>query len=266
MQLQIDKAAMAIMGGRYKEAEEIYLNLIENNYTENGWIGLGITKLYQIDNGVALNEVKYSFDKAKSLSNNIDDIDKQIILYATSVLISYFNFYKEKIESLQSEKIKTALGVGLATLSAFSGANSKKGYGQIMGVIGTTAGVGVALDSISAISNNKEMQKYLHFKIEEISSFVKYNVNNYLIEYEEFVNLYTTSFTDILQLKENIKTSEKNTVFLILLYTPFTGILMLHRAYLKLPYKKRWIFGLGIFKWAFHDMFNPKKIVQNSNN
>ena len=78
MQLQIDKAAMAIMGGRYKEAEGIYLNLIENNYTENGWIGLGISKLYQIDNGVALNEVKeWQFSEMRPEDAKIKELSYQ---------------------------------------------------------------------------------------------------------------------------------------------------------------------------------------------
>jgi hypothetical protein len=48
---QLDFATLALKGKRYQEAENIYMQLANNNNSCEAWLGIGVCKLYQLTEG-----------------------------------------------------------------------------------------------------------------------------------------------------------------------------------------------------------------------
>jgi hypothetical protein len=200
--VQLDLATMALKGRRYSEAESIYTSVAVANNSPEAWVGIGICKLYQLANGRTMDEVIFCFYKAKVIDSSLtSDINNQLIFNCQILLDAYFSAFLNIIENYQLQKKAAKAGALLAGISFIAGMNSKSAFGTIASLAGTSAGVGVAVDSFSKMKNLDEIKRFILLKCDEINIAVSANTDNSSIEYKNYV-----SFVDNLIQNINEKT------------------------------------------------------------
>ncbi len=185
--VQLDFATMALKGQRYDEAEKIYMNLAMQGQSAEAWIGLGITKLYQLANGRTVDEAAFCFQKAHSIdADKKNDIDDQFMYHSQIVIQAYAKVVEAAVTKYAAEQKKAGWAIALTAASAVIGSRSSSAYGTIASLGATGAGVGVAVDAFSNMSDLKQVVSVVLQKSDEVRSGVVKNVDTSRQEYLAF--------------------------------------------------------------------------------
>lgn len=190
---QMDFATLALKGKRYQEAENIYMQLITSNNSSEAWLGFGLCKLYQLSEGKTIDEVVFCIDKAKAISPQlVNELDDQLMTHTVIVLQTYAKLVEEAAVKHAASKKAAQAGALIAGVSLIAGANSNRAFGTIASLAGTGAGVGVAVNSLNAMTDYKELVRTILNKCNEALIGVSQVVDKNRPEYLNFESSVTT--------------------------------------------------------------------------
>ncbi len=237
----LNKAVLSLKGKRYLEAEQMYESLLETDFSQEGWIGMGTTKLYQLADGRTVDEAVFCFTKAKETKGKSkDEIDKLFIKNCTIVVDAFLEFLLKSFDAMDKQRNKAILGTVLAGVSMLRGGRDSSVGLQINSTIGMAVGAGVAVDGFSKINDIKEIQLVISKYLDELRDNVIETTNNELSEQKEFLDKVKNYIIIILNRKnqyDNKFSGVKNFVFgskefwIIFLIGQFGGHKFLEKDY-----------------------------------
>ena len=176
-------AIIAIKGGRFTEAENLFNQDLKTTPSINSYFGLGICKLNMLlDVNRSIEEVVYCFEKALSLAD--DDKKSEFKTsaddYLKIVLTQYSSIYKQLEEQKKKETQAAALGAVLTIGSAMVGSSrNSNGFTQVASLVTAGAGVGVVVDGLTKLGQIPKMQSFIIETGEKlISQFVKLGISD----------------------------------------------------------------------------------------
>ena len=186
-----DEGIMALKSGRHDEAEKAFLVFAKRNpKSTDAWSGLAICKLYQLANGRTMEEVMFAFARAKQVQpNRTSDVDRLVIEHASQVVHAYYTVLSQSVAAAKSAQNKAALGGLMAIASVVTGMNSDNTFVQLASLGAGGAGVGIALNGFSTISDIKVLQTTVLGLIFSIQNSVDDFVDKGLPEYGNFKKL-----------------------------------------------------------------------------
>ncbi len=232
--MENELAILAIKGGRYSEAEQMYNNEITTNPTPMSYFGLGLCKINMIlDTGRTTDEAFYCFNKYISLSepNNRKIIENDIIAVSVRTLEQLQNLMKE----LEKEKKKKAnqiiLGAALTVGAAVIGSNSNSnGFTQLGSLAVAGSGVGLSMKGVSDIGSIPEIQNMVNKIVFDIKNYLK----DIILIQKDFL-IETLDRIEQKELRENLavltEKKKKNKWLTTLLLSIFLGPYGIHRFY-----------------------------------
>lgn len=210
---QLDFATLALKGKRYEEAENIYMNLASNNNSSEAWLGIGVCKLYQLTEGKTMDEVIFCFNKANGISPELkSEIDSQLIMHTMIVMKTYAQIIEAAAVKHQAAKKTVQTGALLAGLSVVAGMNSTRTFSTVASLAGTSAGVGVAVDSLNAMNDYSALIKSVLNKCNEAYKGVGQIVDKQssaFLQFENNVNSIVTFIEDSLRSVSNKSSNRK---------------------------------------------------------
>ena len=208
--IYLDRATLALKGSRYEEAEKIYLEMAEKEYSVEAWCGVGLCKLYQLANGIGVDEALFCFNKAKEIDAKMsDEIDSQFIMHSSNVIITFTKHLHSAIDSAQDQKGKVAMGALLAGASIIAGSRSSSStFTQLGSLAAGGAGVGIAVDGFNKIEDLTQLQNKIAGMIDELISCVRNNTKSDLKEHQEFIDLTNGLVQSISEKTTTIKNKE----------------------------------------------------------
>ena len=163
--MENELAIIAIKGGRYSEAENIFNSEIQNKPTYHSYFGLGLCKLNLLLNvNRTVDEVIYCFEKSLNIAEKKDkkEVENQITVFINNVLIQYTELYLKLEDEKKNQANKALLGaaltIGAAAIGTGKNANA---FTQIASLAAAGAGVGVSLDGIAKLGKIPEIQLYI---------------------------------------------------------------------------------------------------------
>lgn len=252
--MENELAVIAIKGGRYKEAENMFNQEISSEPTSMSYYGLGLCKLNLImDVGRTTDEVFYCFDKALSICPDMDK--SQLETDIVAVCVNNLEQLNQLNARLEEEKKKqanaAALGAALTIGAAMVGSSHKSnGFTQISSLVVAGAGVGMSLDGLSKLGSIPEIQNVLKTTANEIREYLERTIklkkqllNDSLARIKE---------QEMLTVEINNRPSWTNTFFLCL----FLGTFGVHRFYVgktKSGILMLLTFG-GLGLWSMYDL------------
>ncbi len=185
--VQLDFATMALKGQRYDEAEKIYMNLATQSSSAEAWIGLGVTKLYQLANGRTVDESLFCFEKAFAIDKDKKhDIDDQLMFHSQIVIQAYAKVVEVAVAKHSEEQKKAKWAIALTAASMVVGSKSSSAYGTLASLGATGAGVGVAVGAFSNMNDLKQIVSMVLSKSDEIRAGVIKSVDTSRDEYKTF--------------------------------------------------------------------------------
>jgi len=105
--LELYLAASSLKSGNYSAATELYLKVNARNESAEAWLGMSFCKLYQLAEGVRIDEVISCFKKAKLANPTLlTGIEDAFIKRCQIVKIAYVNFYNEALKQQIKENKK----------------------------------------------------------------------------------------------------------------------------------------------------------------
>ena len=164
--MENELAIIAIKGGRYPEAENIFNTEIQTKPSSHSYFGLGVCKLNMLLNvNRTVDEVIYCFEKSISLCDEgkiKEEMEKQITTYISTVLTQFKELYskleEEKKKQANAALLGAALTIGAAAVGSSKNSNA---FTQIASLAAAGAGVGISLDGLNKLGKIPEIQKYI---------------------------------------------------------------------------------------------------------
>jgi hypothetical protein len=230
---------MAIMGGRYLEAEKLTNELILTNPNSETFFLLGTIKSnLLLSKGRDYNEVIYCFEKSYSLSDNKEETNNNIGAF----LFCIYQQLNKLQENLKDEAgwnlLKTVVGVATSYIGAELFEKSESAFGALTAGVTAGIGVGMTFDGISEIGSiaaqfeyvknlKNRLEEYLTKKFPSIKSKFQSNINFEILR--EIQNKYseklwsTNEIANIIEKLEDtsqIKIKVNSSPLLIVLKTP----------------------------------------------
>jgi hypothetical protein len=200
--VQLDLATLALKGERYNEAERIYMDIATANNSCEAWVGLAVSKLYQLAADRNLDEVDFCIKKAKEIDPAlVASIDAQLMLTSQTVLATYVNYYVQAYaKSLQLNR-QANQGATLAVVAASVGLATDNRFTTFAALAGAGTGVGVAVNALNKIQDINELKAYINQKIEELNAYVYSQVAT---QSENFRNYNQFVFAEKRRLTESV--------------------------------------------------------------
>jgi len=171
-----DKGILAICGKRYKEAEQIFSDLLSRNPTSSlGWSGLGSAKSGMLINKEStLQEAMYCFEKAKGLEpKSVKEIEwilcrSMIQVCKETVLLHNQAAVIEKDANLK------ILGstLGFLISPAFGAQRDANAFQQIFGGVGTVAGAAGVVNGVEERGKAHNDDKFSHELMDAIKKSI----------------------------------------------------------------------------------------------
>lgn len=204
----IQKAEMALLAGRYHEAQETYEDCLKFSSEAMFWVGLAKTKILRLPEGQKMFEVIACIQNAKEAVGKeypmkAAKIDGELISTTIELLSSFKSTAVYQIKKIHEEEVKKenadALAAGIGVIGALSGlGDMSKGKPSktTLAAAGVAGSVGLyALNKRKQIANSKEALAATRNFFEEIKSSLheyyskqKQNeeITNFLIKITQF--------------------------------------------------------------------------------
>lgn len=195
--MENELAVMAIKGGRYSEAEQMFNNEITTKPTPMSYYGLGLCKLNMIlDAGRTADEVFYCFEKAITLAeeSNKAKIEMDVIAICISNLEQLQSLFSQLEEQKKKQANAAMVGAALTVGAAMVGSSgNSNAFTQISSLAVAGAGVGMSIEGLSNLGTIPEMQN----KIVELIINIKAELNKVIKLETTLLNSSLDSLTDI---------------------------------------------------------------------
>lgn len=232
--MENELAVLAIKGGRYSEAEEMYNKEISSNPFPMSYFGLGLCKINMIlDSGRTTDEAFYCFNKYLSLSNPEDRkvIENDIIAVSLSTLEQLQNLKKELEKEKKKKANQVILGAALTVGSAMIGSNrNSNAFTQLSSLAVAGSGVGLSMSGLSDMGSIPEIEN----KVNKILFDIKNYLKDLILIQKEFLN-ETLNQIEEKEINENLavltEKKAKNKWLTTLLLSIFLGWAGAHRFY-----------------------------------
>ena len=145
MSFEHDRGIMAICGKRYKEAEEIFSNLLRDSATPLSWCGLGSAKAgLLVIRETTVNETIYCFNKAKEIETGAASLNEIEWIMCRSMLqagIDTAALHNTALTEQKDANLKIIGGALSFLISpAVGGMHDANAFQQILGGAGTVMG------------------------------------------------------------------------------------------------------------------------------
>lgn len=187
--MENELATIAIKGGRYSEAEEIFNGELKQSPNYQSYFGLGICKLNMLLNvNRTVDEAIYCFEKSLNLidEKNREELENQIFDYTSSILTQFNSLYakleEEKKKQANAAMLGAALTIGAAAIGSSKSSNA---FTQIASLAAAGAGVGLSLDGLGKLGKIPEIQAY----IVDSANQIVHKSKSYLKSGNNFKNL-----------------------------------------------------------------------------
>jgi hypothetical protein len=195
--MENELAVLAIKGGRYSEAEQMFNLEITTNPTSMSYYGLGLCKINMLLNiGRTTDEAFYCFQKAIKLSeeNDRSKMEVDIIAICVNNLMQFQSLYTQLEQEKKKQTNKAILGTALAVGSAMIGSSgSSNAFTQISSLAVAGTGVGISLDGLSQLGTIPVVQQ----KILELSTDIKSQLKKIISNETMLLNDSLASIPDI---------------------------------------------------------------------
>lgn len=206
--MENELAVIAIKGGRYDEAEQMFNADLKSNPSTSSYFGLGVCKLNMLlDVNRNVDEVIYCFEKAISVAGeeHKNDIVQSAQGYLLGVLSQYTEIYKKLETQKKEQATQAALGAALTIgAMAIGSSSNSNAFTQIASLAAAGAGVGVAVDGLNKLGAIPEMQQFIISTGEKlIREFVRIGVISENVALERFDS------ADLLEHTEAVKNQGK---------------------------------------------------------
>ena len=172
--LELYLATAALNNKKYQAAAELYMKVAARNDSAEAWVGMGLIQLYQLAIGRTMDEVIFCFDKAKSISPNLQTaIEAKLIGSCQILLNAYVSFFNEALKQQihENKKLTTAL---LLT------GNNLQGLQSHCNEFSSFAGLGIEGAGVApfkkALSMDK-LQKEILLRFHEIENALRMNMD-----------------------------------------------------------------------------------------
>lgn len=165
-----DLIIMSIQGGRYLEAERQLGDVILNNPSSEAYFMLGTTKSnLLLDKGRSYLEVQFCFNRCLELSIDRSTMEQNIMVFSIGLYSQLSELEKNLAKQLKEEAKNIIIGGLISFASSKIIDGSKGSFGKMGGIVGSSFGIGIAVDSISNIGTISELIPFVsNLKIEII--------------------------------------------------------------------------------------------------
>jgi tetratricopeptide (TPR) repeat protein len=201
--LELYLATAALNNKKYQVAAELYMKVAARNDSAEAWVGMGLIQLYQLATGRTMDEVIFCFDKAKSISPNLQRaIEAKLIGSCQILLNAYVTFFNEALKQQihENKKLTTAL---LLT------GNNLQGLQSHCNEFSSFAGLGIEGAGVAPFKkalNMDKLQKEILIRFHEIENALRKNVDQNSKAFGVFAQLEITVLKiEAVQKQERIK-------------------------------------------------------------
>ena len=187
--LELYLAASSLKSKNYSAARELYLKVNARNESSEAWLGISFCKLYQLAEGLKIDEVIECFEKAKLVNPTLkSSIEEAFIKRCQIVKIAYVNFYNEALKQQikENKKVTATLLMTDSYLPEQSRDNKEFSSFKELG----NKGEGVANFDLKA-GMDKFLEEIL-LKLNEIDISLKMNVDQHSKAYKAYFKMEIT--------------------------------------------------------------------------
>jgi tetratricopeptide (TPR) repeat protein len=162
-----DKAALALSAQRFDEAQQCFEKILEFEYSQKAWCGLGTCKIFQLAKGISLDEAFFCFNKAIDAPNsNRTEVQEFVTGTILAVMQFYTDYAVQSIQNILEAKKQQRRAIAISAASFLVNRNSS-GTVKFVSGIATLASAGIALGKFSEIESEIEMRSFAVYMIEE---------------------------------------------------------------------------------------------------
>ncbi len=187
--LELYLAASFLKNKKYSAATELYLKVNARNESAEAWLGISFCKLYQLADGLKIDEVIDCFKKAKLIDPILERIIEDAFIKRCQIVkIAYVNFYNEALKQQikENKKVTATLLLTNSNLQDQLGDNKEFSSFIELGYIG---------EGIANFDLKAGMDKFLEeilLKLNEIDIALKMNVDQASKAYNAYFQMEIT--------------------------------------------------------------------------
>jgi len=187
--LELYLAASCLKSKKYSAAAELYLKVNARNESAEAWLGMSFCKLYQLAEGLKIDEVINCFKRAKLVDPTLQtSIEDAFIKRCQIVKIAYVNFYNEALKQQikENKKITATLLLTDSHLPEQTGDNKEFSSFIELGNKG---------DGVANFDLNAGMDKFLEevlLKLNEIDTALRMHVDQASKAYKTYFQMEIT--------------------------------------------------------------------------
>lgn len=190
---------MALQGGRYTEAENQLNNVILNSPNADTFYLLGTVKLNLIlDSHRSFEEVAYCFNKALSLTEDKNQLEKDILIFC----LGTFKQFNDIQTQLEIERKKSRMdffkGVAVTFIASKFYESSKSTFGSVGSLVSISLGIGLSVDALKTLGDIPNIIIYLEKTKKRIFDYLKTTISD--------KNLLTNHITELQQTAGHFQT------------------------------------------------------------
>jgi hypothetical protein len=187
--LELYLAASCLKSKKYSAAAELYLKVNARNESAEAWLGMSFCTLYQLAEGLKIDEVINCFKRAKLVDPTLQtSIEDAFIKRCQIVKIAYVNFYNEALKQQikENKKITATLLLTDSHLPEQTGDNKEFSSFIELGNKG---------DGVANFDLNAGMDKFLEevlLKLNEIDTALRMHVDQASKAYKTYFQMEIT--------------------------------------------------------------------------
>jgi tetratricopeptide (TPR) repeat protein len=187
--LELYLAASCLKSKKYSAATELYLKVNARNESAEAWLGISFCKLYQLAEGLKIDEVIECFKKAKLIDPTLRSIIEDAFIKRCQIVkIAYVNFYNEALKQQIKENKKVSATLLLTGSHLPEQNRDNKEFSSFIEL--GNHGEGVANFDLKA-GLDKFLEEIL-LKLNEIDTALKMNVDQASKAYNAYFQMEIT--------------------------------------------------------------------------
>ena len=186
-QFDLDLAALALKGKRFKEAEQAYTTIAREQNSSVAWCGMAVSKFGQIlEKGATIEEIFFCFGKATAANpDEISTIEKLSLQTSYDVIANLYSLYVNVYNIGKAATKQQSRAVFTGIVGAVGGLSSKTLYGSI-------ASAGLTAISYDSYIKGSATVEEIKSQLNHIQNIIKEIINQascfILIEKSELDN------------------------------------------------------------------------------
>ena len=200
---QLDKAKMAFKSQRFDECLTSYEEALNNEFSEEGWIGLSIAKLHLISENQTPKDVLYSLNKTLELyPKSSKELTLDLLKNAKYLIHKFVDLVAQLDVQIAKENRNKKYALVAAAGSMFMSATSTTNIWSRRFKLATGAGLGYSMKKWSDEENTKVVRDGVYNTIKDIIYIVSTYVETNNIKLDEVNTFLEDGDQKLLEAKE----------------------------------------------------------------